>query len=134
MIRLFLPLLYCFPAMLYAWDTNDVAKLKTTKICERCDLSKSDLRWANVYAAEIDGAPNLVGAVMSFSNLTGSNLYGANLEGAKLIDSDLSGANLSWASLLYADLTGANLTDAKLRGAIFCGTIMPNKKVNNKNC
>ena len=57
------------------------------------DLSRADLRWAD-----------LSGAYLSEADLSGANLSGADLSGA-----DLSGANLRWANLSGADLSGANL-------------------------
>lgn len=117
-----------------AWDEAAVTQVKETKNCVGCDLSGADLRWANVYAAELGGAPNLVNSVLDEANLSGANLYGANLEGASLRDADLSGANLSWTSLVGADLTGADLTDAKLQGALFCNTIMPDGEKKSTSC
>lgn len=117
-----------------AFDEGDITQLKTTKSCIGCDLTKADLRWANVYAAELGGAANLVDANMDRSDFSGANLFGANLEGAKLRHANFTGANLSWASLIAADLTGAELGGARLAGAIFCATIMPDGTRNNKNC
>lgn len=117
-----------------AWDEQDISQLKTMKTCIGCDFTKADLRWANVYAAELGGAPNMVDANMERADFSGANLFGANLEGANLRGANFSGANLSWASLIAADFTGAELGGAKLTGAVFCGTIMPDGTRNNKNC
>lgn len=135
MARLIVFVLFlCFPAIVQAWDEADINALMETGICENCDLTSADLRWANVYAAELGGSPNLVDARMNGSDLSGANLYGANLEGAKLVGAKLTGANLAWTSLIGADLTGSDLADAKLTGAIFCDTVMPDGSRNNTNC
>lgn len=117
-----------------AWDEAAIAQLKQSKNCTSCDLKGADLRWANVYAAELGGAPNLVDAVMDNSDLSGANLFGANLEGASLRNANLSGANLSWGSLIGADLTGADMTDAKMAGVLFCKTKMPDGEVRSTGC
>lgn len=122
------------PMAAVAVDEAAMERLKETKICLSCDLSGADMRWANVYAAELGGAPNLVNGDLSGSDLSGANLFGANLEGAKLRDTDLTGANLSFASLLGADFTGATMDDANTQGAKFCNTIMPDGSENDANC
>jgi uncharacterized protein YjbI with pentapeptide repeats len=123
-----------FPTLSLAWDQEAMTRLKQTQECTGCDLSGGDLRWANVYAAELGGAPNLVNAVLDAADLSGANLYGANLEGTKLRGANLAGATLSWASLLGSDLTGADITGARFDGARFCGTTMPDGSQNNTNC
>ncbi|MDE0698944.1 MAG: pentapeptide repeat-containing protein [Boseongicola sp.] len=122
------------PTGLAAWDESAVAQLKDTGRCEGCDLTKADLRWAAVYAAELGGAPNLVNGVLDGSDLSGANLYGANLEGTSLRDANLTGADLSWSVMFGTDLTGADLTGAKLTGIVFCGTIMPDGSKNDAQC
>ena len=122
------------PMAVVAGNPEDMKTLKNTQVCENCDFAGSDLRWANVYAAELGGAPNLVGAVMNGSNFVGANFYGANLEAAQFVGADLTDADLRWTSLLGANFTGANMTAAKLDGAIFCQTVMPDGSVNDANC
>lgn len=122
------------PTLAQAWEPEAMDRLKDTQSCVACDLSGADLRWANVYEAELGGAPNLVNAVMDEADLSGANLYGANLEGAMLRNANLAGATLSWASLLGADLTGADISDARFDGVIFCKTIMPDGSQNDANC
>ena len=117
-----------------AEDSDEMKALKATGICVACALGGSDLRWANVYEAELAGAPNLVGADLSKADLRGANLFGANLESTKLVGANLNGADLRWASLLAADLSGADMTDAQLEGAIFCKTVMPDGTQNNSHC
>ena len=122
------------PTFSLAWDQEAMKRLKETQECVACDLSGGNLRWANVYAAELGGAPNLVNAVLDEADLSGANLYGANLEGTKLRGANLVGATLSWASLRGADLGGADITDARFDGATFCKTTMPDGSQNNANC
>jgi len=122
------------PACAFAFDQAALDQLKDTKECQSCDLRGADFRWANVYAAELGGAPNLVNADMSGADLSGANFYGANLEGAKLRGANLEDADLSWASLIGADLSKANIEGVKIRGATFCNTIMPDGTENDDNC
>ena len=122
------------PVAVVAGSPEDIKMLKNTQVCENCDFAGSDLRWANVYAAELAGAPNLVGAVMNGSNFVGANLYGANLEAAQFVRADLTDADLRWTSLLGANFTDADMSGAKFDGAIFCHTIMPDGSVNDENC
>ena len=65
------------------FDKMDLQKLKSTKACEGCDLSGTNLR-------EVE----LSGALLSYANL---------------LDAELSGANLSFATLSHIDLRGADL-------------------------
>lgn len=134
MKKLLMVVMVLVPSVSLAWDKDAMARLKQTQACTGCDLSGGDLRWANVYAAELGGAPNLVNAMLDDADLSGANLYGANLEGTKLRGADLGGATLSWASLLGADLTGANIEGARFDGATFCQTIMPDGSRNDTNC
>jgi uncharacterized protein YjbI with pentapeptide repeats len=122
------------PIAVVAGSPEDMKTLKNTQICEICDFAGSDLRWANVYAAELGGAPNLVGAVMNGSNFVGANFYGANLEAAQFVGADLTDADLRWTSLLGTNFTDANMSGARFDGAIFCHTIMPDGSVNDENC
>lgn len=117
-----------------AASSDTMRQLKDTQACVGCDLSGGDLRWANVYEAELAGAPNLVNADLSRADLSGANLYGANLQGTRLVGAMLAGATLSWSNMTGADLTGADVTDARLDGVIFCRTIMPDGSENNANC
>ncbi len=81
-----------------------VEHLTETGECERCDLSRQDLRVA-------------IAAVNKFKK-TPINLKGAKLSGAILSNADLSGAILSNACLLYAKLEGAILSNAYLSDTI----------------
>ena len=90
---------------------------------EICNLSKADLRGADLKHANLSGA-NLRGADLSDADLEGANLhvfqyalYGCEsccLAGARLRKTNLSSVNLSGADLRGADLDGANLSGAVL--------------------
>ena len=80
-----------------AYNDADVAKLKATNTCEKCDLSGSDFRGANLRQAR---------------------LAGANLSNADLRQADLTGADLS-----AAVLTNANLGCAKWTNGTRCDKI-----------
>ena len=80
--------------------------LENNKNGKCADLTRADLRGANLKGANLRGA-----------NLKGANLRGANLKGANLKEADLKGANLKEADLSRADLLGADLSRADLLGA-----------------
>ncbi|MBD1841559.1 pentapeptide repeat-containing protein [Coleofasciculus sp. FACHB-501] len=80
------------------------------------NLSKTDIRGANLNGANLQGA-NLDGA-----NLQGVFFKGAKLQRVRLIKADLKqanleGANLEGAELFGANLQGANLIEANLQDA-----------------
>jgi uncharacterized protein YjbI with pentapeptide repeats len=102
-------------------------QLLGTKQCQKCELSRVGLVFAQLAGADLSGA-NLVGANLSQANLTGANLSGANLTGASLNGANLEGANLSGANLSGADLRSAYLGNATLtasqtNGALLQGAI-----------
>ena len=68
----------------------------------RWDLTRADLRYANLGGAD----------------LTDADLTGADLAGANLTDADLAGANLTRADLTRANLAGHDADDLRRRGAI----------------
>ena len=72
----------------------------------RANLSRADLRGANLSGADLRGA-DLRGADLSGADLRGADLRGANLSRANLSGADLRGANLSRADLSRANLSGA---------------------------
>jgi hypothetical protein len=130
----------------FAFDTSHLERLRATGSCEKCDLSKAQLKGAsnlvganlngtNLWAAYLAGA-NLAGASLNAANLTRANLAGANLSGASLRVTNLSGANLAGANLSRANLAnsdlsranleGANLSGADLSGATLDGAILTN--------
>ncbi|MFM7570208.1 MAG: pentapeptide repeat-containing protein, partial [Betaproteobacteria bacterium] len=95
-----------------AFDPGHVERLRATGSCEKCDLSKAQLRgWTNLVGANLNGA-NLWAAFLADANLTGASLNAANLTRANLIGANLSGASLRVANLSGANLAGANLSRA----------------------
>jgi uncharacterized protein YjbI with pentapeptide repeats len=102
---------------------KNVAKLKRTKKCTKCDLRRADLSRAD----------------LRFANLGGADLYGANLSSADLTGANLRSADLRYANLKSADLRGASLRSAHLwsatlSGAKFCLTTMPDDTARNGHC
>ncbi len=118
----------------WSWATSAQAEnathtqqLLATKQCQRCELSRVGLVFAQLAGADLSGA-NLVGANLSQANLTGANLSGANLTGASLNGANLEGANLTGANLSGVDLRSAylgnaTLTDSQTNGALLQGAI-----------
>ena len=91
-----------------AFSEKDLAKLKATNDCVKCDLSGADL---------------------SGARLSEGILFGVNLTGA-----DGSGANLTFTYLNDADLIGADITGATLYEEDLCNTTMPDETINNAGC
>jgi uncharacterized protein YjbI with pentapeptide repeats len=79
------------------------------------DLSKADLREANLFGAYLDAAD------LSKADLSGADLGAAILNAANLRIADLSSANLVGAVLNAANLSSANLSKANLRFASLKG-------------
>ena len=67
-----LSLALILPLSVGAFDPAHLKRLKETKECPKCDLSKADLYGAKLQWAYLEGA-----------NLTDADLKGANLENAK---------------------------------------------------
>ena len=89
-----------------AFEASDRGRLIVDKKCVNCNFARGDFAKAE-----------LMGVVMSQSNLTETNFTNANLTLAILGDADLSKANLSNANLQQAALYGAKLVGANLAGA-----------------
>jgi hypothetical protein len=74
------------------------------------------------------------------ATLAGKNLKGSNLTNANLAQADATGADLRAVNLGKSCLTNADLSDAKINAstnfstAIFCGTIMPDGSINDRDC
>ena len=68
--------------------------------------------------------PSLIGADLSWANLSGASLHNANLSGA-----DLSGAYLWGASLHNANLSGADLYETRLYNANLSGAKYNSKTI-----
>ena len=65
------------------WNKADLNKLKTTKNCAGCNLSKANLKGADFHGANLSGA-KLVNSILTGANLIGANLKNTNLNGADL--------------------------------------------------
>ncbi|WP_429912902.1 pentapeptide repeat-containing protein [Glycocaulis sp.] len=74
------------------------------------DLSNADLREAQLFGVELEGAW-LRSANLQKVELTGATLRGALLDSANLQKGKLAGADLSFAHISYADLEGALLQE-----------------------
>jgi hypothetical protein len=83
-------------------------------------LDQTNLSGANLSRADLTDA-NLIGANLIGANLSGADLGGARLNGANLTEANLTEANLReaslWVNLSGANLSRANLSRANLRGA-----------------
>lgn len=72
-----------------------------------------------------------------FRNLDarGANLSRASFAGADLEGVDLRGANVSGSCFVEASLRHARLgASVNMRNAIFCGTVMPDGSINDRDC
>jgi pentapeptide repeat protein len=141
----FLLILFFLPSMSHAYDPSDLAKLKETGNCEKCDLSKADFGRTNLTKAGLGrniltvedlNEADFGGVVLTEANLTGANLTRAfltkaNLTGANLTGANLTGANLNLANLTEADLFGANLNNAVLGRANLTKAILSRANLNN---
>jgi uncharacterized protein YjbI with pentapeptide repeats len=129
---------------------------------KNADFAKADLRFAVSTADAMHGwGATLQNADFSYANLTSANLYadfrGANFSHAILRHAMLTtsneaindpdwkpnGAYQLWehTNFSYADLTKATFRDYSttsrkpdLSKALFCHTIMPDGKINNRDC
>ncbi len=112
---IFLILLISTP-MSYAYDPDDLMKLKGFSQCLDCDLSNANLKGMDLTDVTIDRT-NLKGADLNRADLTGVDLRGNILRGADLTKANLTGADLNGVDLFKADLSKANLNGAKLMDA-----------------
>ncbi len=84
---------------------------------------------ANLTRCDFTGSAAMQGATCAGCNLSKTGFRNADLSGA-----DLSRTNLDKACLVGANLRGALLAGANSSGAMYCGTIMPDGSVNNRDC
>jgi hypothetical protein len=82
---------------------------------EKIDLMGTDLQWATLTGAHLEGA-NLCFAHLENADLTGVHLEGASLRWAHLENTFLSDAHLQGADFFEAEMKGATLTGAHLEG------------------
>jgi uncharacterized protein YjbI with pentapeptide repeats len=100
----------------YGFNQDDLEKLRTTRSCTKCDLSRVTLNGADLSGVSLMGA-DLTGANIKGVDLNGANLNGADLMGANLNEADLTQANLMGANLYGVDLTQVKLNDTMLDSA-----------------
>ena len=82
---------------------------------KRADLSKANLREADLRGADLSGA-NLSGADLRWANLSGANLSRADLRWADLSRADLRGADLDYSGLpLWCGSLSAHFDDKQLK-------------------
>ena len=121
----------------WAYSETDLAKLKTTNACKRCDLSVALLADTNLSGAILTVAnlrdADLRGADLSGANLRDADLRGADLSGANLSGANLRGASLSLAQPLIANLRNANLTDANLTDAYLASVNLSGANLSGAN-
>ena len=104
-------ILLCISAQTFADSAPELKQLKTTGICNGCDLEHVDLRGADLSGNQLRWAK------LSHSNLTGANLKGADLTGADLSHALLTNTQLEGAVLQGSRLSGVDLSEARLVGA-----------------
>lgn len=99
----------------------DLAKLRQTGSCNKCNLQGADLQNLDLVKADLDEAnlegANLAGTNLERASLEGTNLRYANLEGVNLSKADLTTEKDRRTDLRHANLRGANLTQVRLKGA-----------------
>jgi len=101
-----------------AFKASDVAMLRATRSCFKCDFRGVKLAGENHFKA------NLRETDMTGANLERTYLSQAFLEDAVMHAANLRGANLRFAKLQRADLSAANLTGAQLIVAWMQGTVL----------
>jgi len=106
------------PGPAAAFKPGDVAMLRATRSCFKCDFRGVKLAGENHFKA------NLRETDMTGANLERIYLSQAFLEQAVMRGANLRGANLRFAKLQRADLSGANLTGAQLIVAWMQGTVL----------
>lgn len=125
-VMLIVPLMVCHSTA-DAANPEDVQRLKTTKRCERCDLSGAnlsglDLSGAKVMDSDLTNA-NLSGANLVNAELMIANASRANFAKARLTNANLSGTVFVGANLSYADIRGANISQANFERAKLSGIL-----------
>jgi tetratricopeptide (TPR) repeat protein len=100
----------------------DLARLRRTGSCPRCNLRGASLQFYPLHRANLEGA-DLTGADLSQQDLRAANLSRANLEGANLSRANLEGADLRNTNLKRSNLVEANFFETKLDGADLEGAI-----------
>ena len=104
-----------------AWDEEWSVTLAAL---DRLDLSRRDLRGANLSAAFLASGLDLRGARMEGANLSRARMERADLRGARMERADLRGARMERADLSGARMEGAGLIGARMEGADLSGARM----------
>ncbi|MEA5621164.1 pentapeptide repeat-containing protein [Cronbergia sp. UHCC 0137] len=109
---------------------------------QRLDLSKIDIRGANLYKANLEGAnftlSNLQGVSLFEADLQKALLFGIKLQNAYLNnanfqDVDIAKANLQEADLSNANLQGADLNKANLQDVVLYRANLQGANLNKAN-
>jgi len=87
------------------------------QIFREADLSKANLRRANLQGTDFSGAATR----LIDTDLRQADLTNANFQGTEAIRADFSGATLHEANLSQANLSGARFIGADFSGAILIG-------------
>jgi hypothetical protein len=106
-------------------------------VSELSKILKEHKRWCDTDGDEGEKTDlsdaNLIGAYLSYTDLSRANLSGADLSGACLSEADLRGACLSEANLIEADLSGADLRGADLSDTDLSGADLNETDLSNAN-
>ncbi len=102
-------LLPYFAPICAAASPADIRQLKKKNECQRCDLSHSKWRDADLNNAVLD-LSILTSADFSSADLNSAKLASVNLSGALLENANLSNANLDRALLTGVNAVGINLS------------------------
>ncbi|MBU3916705.1 pentapeptide repeat-containing protein [bacterium] len=135
--------LLCLPfQQTWAFDKNDLAKLRKTKQCSSgtfssCDLENASLKGLDLSNADLKGA-NLKNATIENTNLAGANLEGADLTGAKLRLVNMQGAKLNEAIfnkalLVFVDFSEADLSETVFQLSTLKGIVLKKTKCDDMN-
>ena len=96
---LFILYLLFKPFFSFAFDENDLIKLKQTGTCLNCNLQNADLGGMNLKGANLEGSSLkgsiLIGTDLSYSNLIGVNLTSAFIRSTNFCNSVMPEGNIS---------------------------------------
>ena len=88
-----------FAYSVFAFDENDLIKLKETGNCSNCNLQNADLGGMNLRGANLEGSSLkgsiLIGTDLSYSNLKGANLTSAFIRSTNFCNSIMPKGNIS---------------------------------------
>ena len=88
-----------FSYSVFAFDENDLIKLKETGNCLNCNLKNADLGGMNLRGANLEGSSLkgsiLIGTDLSYSNLKGANLTSTFIRSTNFCNSIMPEGNVS---------------------------------------